>query len=257
MASQTGNFVPIGVCQCSLRLLLGGHGILRASNFADAVKRGQQCLVNGLVTGDDAAPLEHALRAVGGADVATRFAHQDQATGDIPRLEVTLDKTVEAAGRDPSEVEGGGAGAAQPTGAGHQGLTFAEKALVARAATVRNAGADQAVGQVLAVGDTQAPIVDEGALPALRRVKLIEDGIVDEAADDFAVALETDRNAEQRNAVQKIGRTIKGIDDPTMRFVGAGDNAALFHQEAIAGPGLAEFAKQHLLGAVVGGTDKI
>src|SRR5215475_5786320 len=221
MPSQTGNFVPIGVCQCSLCLLLGGHGILLAGNFAAAAKRGQQCPVDGLVTGDDAALLKHALRAVGGADVATRLAHQDQAPGDIPRFEVTLDKAVEAAGGDPGEIEGGGAGAAQPAGAGHQGLTFTEEPLVARAATVGNAGADQAVGQVLAVGNTQPPIVNKGALAALSRVKLVEDGIIDEAADDFAVALKPDGNAEQRDAVQKIGRTIKGIDDPTMRFVGA------------------------------------
>ena len=108
-------------------------------------------------------------------------------------------------------------------------LHSAQETLVSGPAAVRNAGGDHAVGEGLAVGHAQPAIVDEGALAPLGGVELIEDGIVDEAADDLALPLERDRDCEHRNAMQKIGCAIKRIDDPAMRFVGAGDGAALLH----------------------------
>src|SRR4029077_17259574 len=109
---------------------------------------------------------------------ATRLAHQDQAGGEIPRLEIVLHKAVETASRNPGEVDGGNAGAAHAAGGAHQRLALGQKAPVACPAAVRDAGTDQPVGQALAVGHAQAPIVDKSALPALGGVKFIEDRVV-------------------------------------------------------------------------------
>ena len=60
-----------------------------------------------------------------------------------------------------------------------------------------------------------------------------------------------------RNAVQEVGGAVERIDDPAIGLVGAFNDAALFHHEAVAGARLGEFFEQRLLGFDVGGGDEI
>ena len=69
--------------------------------------------MHGLVAGDDVACGEHRVAAVGIADEAAGFAHQEHAGGEVPRREVALPIGIEAAGGDPGEIERRGAEAAQ------------------------------------------------------------------------------------------------------------------------------------------------
>ena len=80
-------------------------------------------------------------------------------------------------------------------------------------------------------GDAQAAVVHEGAAAALGGVELVHRRIVDDAGDELALALQRDRDGEDRDAVQEIGGAVERIDDPAVLVVLAGDRAALFHQE--------------------------
>src|SRR4029078_7154059 len=61
----------------------------------------EQLSLDRLVPAHHAALRQHAILAVGVADIAARLAQDDDAGGEIPRLEVALPEAVEPAGRGP------------------------------------------------------------------------------------------------------------------------------------------------------------
>ncbi len=58
-----------------------------------------------------------------------------------------------------------------------------------------------------------------------------------------------------RHGVQEVGGAVERVDDPGVGLVGALDHAALFAEEAVAGPRLQQFLEQRLFGLEVGGAD--
>jgi len=60
-----------------------------------------------------------------------------------------------------------------------------------------------------------------------------------------------------RDAVQEVGGAVERIDDPGVALVAALAGAALFADEAVAGPCLGEILVDDLLGALVGERDEI
>src|SRR5581483_1782285 len=180
------------------------------------------------------------------------LAHQDQAGGDVPGRQVALPIAVEASGRDPGEIERGGAEAAQS-----RHLVLQHGDLLARqrkvaAAVMWQAADDDRIDEPGAAGHAQAAVVEEGALAALGGEQLVIGGIVDEAGDDRVLALERDRDAEMRDAVQEIGGAVERVDDQAMRLVGAFVAAAFLAEKAVAGPRMAELLAQDFLGATIG-----
>ena len=127
----------------------------------------------------------------------------------------------------------------------------------ARLAQMRDAAADQGLRQFRARGDAQAAVVAPGALSLFRDIERVVGGIVDEARDDLAVALQRDRDREHRDRVQEIGGAVERIDVPGVGLVRALDTAALLHHEAVAGAGLGQFLEQDLFRALVGEADEI
>ena len=125
------------------------------------------------------------------------------------------------------------------------------------AAGVRKRAGDDRVGEPLARRHPQPLVVEEGALAALGGEQLVVGGIVDDAGDDRAFALERDRDREVRDAVQEVHGAVERIDDPAMGLVGAFARAAFLAEEAVAGAGVRELLAQDLLGAPVGGGDEI
>ena len=81
--------------------------------------------------------------------------------------------------------------------------------------------ANTASDEVAASRDAQPLVIEERALAALGGEQFVGDRIVDHPGDHRALALEPDRNAELRNAVQEIGRTVERIDDPGVGLVGS------------------------------------
>ena len=197
------------------------------------------------------------VAAVEIGDEAAGLAHQEEAGGDVPRREVALPIGVEAAGRDPGEIERRRAEAAQARDLRlHRGNLLAEQREVA-AAEMRQPAGDDRVGEPLPRRDPQAPVVEEGALAALGGEQLVVDRIVDQAGDDRAVALERDRDREMRNAVQEVGGAVERIDDPGDGSCRCPRGAAFLAEEAVARPRLGQFLAQDFLGAPVGRGDEI
>jgi hypothetical protein len=72
---------------------------------------------------------------------------------------------------------------------------------------------------LLACRHPQPLIVEKGALAALGGEQLVIGGVVDDAGDHGAFALEPDRDRKVRDAVQKIQRAVERIDDPAVSLV--------------------------------------
>src|SRR5690606_33770949 len=147
--------------------------------------------------------------------------------------EVAFPEAVEAAGRDIGKVERGGAEAAHAGHFPHDMAKLDEELAVVAPAEMRNAAADDGIGKVLARGDAQTAIVEEGPAAALGGEELVRRRIQHHRRDDLAVTLERDGDGEARNAVQEIGRAVERIDDPAMRAVRAGDLLGFLAEEAV------------------------
>ena len=120
-----------------------------------------------------------------------------------------------------------------------------------------HAAADQGFGQALACRHAQAAVVHEGAAALFGGVKFVPCRVEDHAGDDLPVALQRDRDGEDRDAVQEVGRAVERIDDPAMLGVLAFDLAALLHQEAPVRAGARQFIEDDLLGPPVGIGDEV
>ena len=87
------------------------------------------------------------------------------------------------------------------------------------AAGMRQCAGDDGVAEPLACRHPQPLIVEKGALAALGGEQLVIGGVVDDAGDHGAFALEPDRDRKVRDAVQKIQRAVERIDDPAVSLV--------------------------------------
>ena len=88
-------------------------------------------------------------------------------------------------------------------------------------AAMRDAGGDHRRRELGPGRDPQAAaVVEIGALAPLGGEGLLIGGIVDQARDQLALALERDGDGEDRHAVQEVGGAVERIDDPAMRVVG-------------------------------------
>ena len=108
------------------------------------------------------------------------------------------------------------------------------------AAVVRQRAGDNRVKQTLPSRHPQAAVVEEGALAALRRKQLVRHRVVDHAGNHGVPALQPDRKAELRDAMQEIGGAIERVDNPCVRFVSALVASGLFAQKAVARPRFAQ-----------------
>jgi hypothetical protein len=119
-----------------------------------------------LVAGRDVALGEHRVTAVEIADVAARLAHQDDAGGHVPGRKVALPVGIDAAGRDPGKIEGGGAEAAQAHGLLLHMSEFLAELREPAAPPMRERAGNDRILEPAARGHAQAAIVEERALAA-------------------------------------------------------------------------------------------
>ena len=82
----------------------------------------------------------------------------------------------------------------------------------AAAVTRRGAGDDQGAGQILAVGDPDFAVIEQGAFALAGGEQLVLDRVVDDRLDRLAVFHQCDGHAVMRNAVQEIGSAVQRID---------------------------------------------
>src|SRR5215467_6668706 len=234
-----------------------GRGLSDRCGLVRILERPQHFAVNVLVARENAAGLDHIVASVEIGDEAAGFAHQRDSRRHVPRRQPALPIGVEAAGRDPGEIERCGAESPQSGDPLlHRDMLAAREFHVA-AAGMRERAGDSRVGEPLARRHPQPLIVEEGALAALGRKQLVIDGIVDDAGDDGAFALEPDRDRKVGNSVQKIQRAVERIDDPAVSLVAAFARAAFLAQKTVAGTRMLELVAQDFLGAPVGSGDEI
>src|SRR5215472_4157491 len=235
----------------------GRGGLGDRHGLVGILERPQHLAVNVLVSREDAAGFDHVVASVKIGDETAGFAHQRDSRRHVPRRQPALPIGIEAAGRHPGEIERGGA---EPPQSGdpllHRDVLAAREFHVA-AAGMRERAGDDRVGEPLARRHPQPLIVEEGALAALGGEQLVIGGVVDDAGDHGAFALEPDRDRKVRNSVQKIQRAVERIDDPAVSLIAAFARATLLAQKTVAGTRMLELVAQDFLGAQVGGGDEI
>src|ERR1051326_3233634 len=206
-----------------------------------------------VVGGEYVTRLHHLLAAGEVGDEAASLAHQQHPRRDVPGGKAELPKAVEPAGGDIGEIERGRAEPPHAAGRRQHRGQGAEIDRLAGAAAGRQTGADNRLGELPTRRYSEPAVVQIGAGALLGPIHLVAGRLVDHPGDDFAVAFERDRDREMRDAVQKIGRAIEGIDDPTVARVAARDLAPSFEQEAVAGASAVQLVPQRALGFQVGG----
>src|SRR5690606_23939238 len=226
------------------RLRAGGNGGAR-------FELSQQCAVNGLVARDDRARAENVLGAAAVGDEPSGFADHQHARTHVPGRQRVLPETVEAAGRHVGEVERGGAEPANAGNLSHHVLEVDQGPAMVASVEMRNSGADHRVGEPAAGGHSHAPVVQERPAAALGRVEFVHRRIEDHAGNQLPLPLERNGDGEYRNAVQEIRGAVERINQPAVLWVVAFNDAALLHQEGIAGPGARQLVEDDLLGPAV------
>ena len=198
-----------------------------------------QPVVELVVGGEDLAVGEPGVAAAEIGDEAARLADQHDAGGDVPELEVLLPEAVEAARRDPGEIERGRAEAADAGDFGRDRVEDLVEAAEIAMRLVGDAGGDQRLGEVAAGGDAQPPLVEPGAPALFRPEALVGQRIVDQAVAELAPALaaglrllDRDRDGEMGDAVEEVGGAVDRIDDPARLGRIALDRAAFLEQQA-------------------------
>src|SRR3954470_24766078 len=99
-----------------------------------------------IVGGEHLARRQAGFAAAKIGDEAARLAHQDDAGGDVPELEILLPETIEPASRQPGEVECGRAEAANACHFRRNRVEDMVETTEVAMRLVGNAGGDQRVG---------------------------------------------------------------------------------------------------------------
>ena len=123
--------------------------------------------MHGVVAGDDIAFGQDGVAAIEIADEAASLAHQDRTRRQIPGRQIALPKSIEPPGRDPSEVEGRGAIAAQAGESALRSGDFVARQREIAAAVMRQPAGDDGFREALPRRNADALIVKERALAAL------------------------------------------------------------------------------------------
>src|SRR5262249_36132258 len=161
------------------------------------------------------------------AGAPSRLLDDEEPRGYVPGLELQLPEAVEAPGGDVAEVERGAPVAAHRTRALHQRGEVIEVVDLAPAHVVGEARGEGRLAEALRRRDAQPPAVAPGAAAAHRRVKLVEERVVDGGQRARVVPLDPDRDAEARIAVRVVGRAVERVDHPAPRGPGPVAAAAL------------------------------
>ena len=148
------------------------------------------------------------------ADQTARFQYQQTTGGNIPRIQTNLEESVGMAGGQPGQVERSRAGTAQSGGFLHQILEHRGIGVEMGEIAVRKTGADQRALQFVALGNPDAPFVQEGATTTHGGIEIVAHRIVDHRDGKLPPIHQRNRNAILRKAVQKIGGAVERINDP-------------------------------------------
>src|SRR5262249_30912618 len=123
------------------------------------------------------------------ADEAAGLAHQQNASGNVPELQILFPEAVEATGGDPGEIERGGAEAPDPRHFRRDRVEDLVETAEIAMRLVGNAGRDQRLIEMAPRGNAEAPFVQPAAPALLGPEAFVGDRVVDQALGDLAPAL--------------------------------------------------------------------
>src|SRR5690606_8394680 len=211
------------------------------------------------VAGDQRAAGGHGdvHRAGGGAlevgDAAAGLAYEEYAGGDVPGLDAGVEVGVAAAGGAPGQVERGRAGAAYVLGVLPRLLEAVQVRVETGALARRGAGDEHGAGQVFALGDANALVVELGAGAARGDEQFVAQRVEDHAVQRLGAFAQGDRDAPVRNAVQVVAGAVERVDHPG---VAAGAAVALLRaaflaEDGVVGIGAPQFLDDRFFGQAV------
>src|SRR6516164_8498889 len=183
----------------------------------------QQFPLDDLVARHHAALVEHPVLALYVAHECAGFAQHHNPRSKIPRMEIALPEAIEPARSRPSEVECSGAKPPHARRGRRDGAKLFKEEIMRRLAAMRDAGPDHRRRQLRPRRDPDAAVVVVGAFALLGGECLLICRIEDEPRHELSLALERDRDGEDRNAMEKIGGAVERIDNPTMGTICARD----------------------------------
>src|ERR1700736_500676 len=116
----------------------------------------QQIVMDSLIAGANGPFGQHLGAAVRVGPAASRLVHDDNSSGDIPGLQITLPEAVVISRGNKAKIEGGGAETAKIADLRHdRGEIGREARMFLGLAEMRNAAADQCPGYVAPRGHAQ------------------------------------------------------------------------------------------------------
>src|SRR3954470_5018980 len=144
---------------------------------------------------------------------SSRLFDQQDAGGGVPGIEIEFPKSFHPAGGNAAQIESRGAGAAHSMRAQRDLVVVVDvRALVALVAG--EAGGDQALNQLLRLRDANSFSVQRRAGAALGGEELVACGIEDHAGNALTFVRESERNAEDREAVRKVRGSVERVHVP-------------------------------------------
>ena len=163
---------------------------------------------------------------------AARLADEQRATGPVPLVQPVLVVPVEAAARDPGEVERRRAGTAHVAYARQQprgDRTLQRPAL----RLVREARGDQGAGEGLGTVHGERDAVAPGAATADRGERLARERLMDDADQRALRVLARDRHGERGLGVEEVDGPVERIDDPAQTARAARRRALLAEHRVV------------------------
>lgn len=181
--------------------------------------------------------------AIDGGDGTARFGDEEDTGGAVPWFEFKFPVAIETAGGDVGEVEGGGAGAAEPLGTEEEGGGLGDVIAGAGVTVVGVASGEEAVAEGGGGADVElaagAGVVEMSAAVVGGGVTFICHRIVDDGDEGLGVVVEGHGDGEVGEAVGEVGGTVEGVDVPSEGGVGV-VVGAFFADEAVGGECLLE-----------------
>src|SRR5450830_1293733 len=187
------------------------------------------------IAGQNITLVEVVRIALEAADDTTGFGDQQGTGRNIPRFQTFFEEAIETTGGDIGQVKRSSAGTAQAgTAFGHDAEhfhVFVEAVHVAE----REAGADQAISDLVALAYANAFLIEIGTRAFGGGKQVVAGRVVDHRLGDLATLLQGDRNAVLRKTVDEIGSAVEWIDDPDVFIfvVQIGRGARLFGQDGV------------------------
>ncbi len=148
------------------------------------------------------------------ADQAARLEHEQAPGGNVPGIEPDFPEAVVEARGDVGEIERGGTGSPDARRMHDHRPHHRQIGVEVAAIAKREAGADQAFAQMLALADADAAVVQIRAAPARRGEQVVAHRIEDHGLRDHAAVRERDRHAVLREPVEEVRRSVQRVDDP-------------------------------------------